>query len=207
VEPDRLYLGSSSHCRLHVRATSSGGSCSRSASTWEPWMTATSLPRHEGSNWMAGFGPFLGKPLTTRPAGLTLHHFHHLLIHELMQREQKQSYEIMRSVFERYRDLQTAEIGPEVSFLVQQYITEVERNQPSYDDLQSRQLNGSWMSPIWLYEGYVDSFHFPRSVACYPFAGIGPTKGQTFACAAPCRIYQHSHPPKPPVEYYELKDN
>ena len=41
----------------------------------------------------------------------------------------------------------------------------------------------------------------------YPFAGSVPTKGPAFACAAPCRLPQHSHPLKPPLEYYELKDN
>jgi len=40
-------------------------------------------------------------------------------------------------------------------------------NQPSYEDLQWTQPNGSRMSPIWLYRGYVDSYHFPRSLLCY----------------------------------------
>jgi hypothetical protein len=32
-------------------------------------MTATGLPRHEGSDWTAGFGPLVGEPLMTRPPG------------------------------------------------------------------------------------------------------------------------------------------
>jgi len=32
-------------------------------------MTATGSPRHEGSDWTAGLGPFVGEPLTTRPPG------------------------------------------------------------------------------------------------------------------------------------------
>jgi len=32
-------------------------------------MTATSSPRHEGSDWMAGLGPFVGELLMTRPPG------------------------------------------------------------------------------------------------------------------------------------------
>jgi len=35
-------------------------------------MTATGSPRHEGSDWTAGLGPFVGKLLMTRPPG-----FHH----------------------------------------------------------------------------------------------------------------------------------
>jgi len=33
-------------------------------------MTATGSPRHEGSHWTAGLGPFVGEPLMTRPHGL-----------------------------------------------------------------------------------------------------------------------------------------
>jgi len=40
--------------------------------------------------------------------------------------EQKQSYEFMRSVFERYHDLQTG-----LSILIQSYIAEVERKPAS----------------------------------------------------------------------------
>jgi len=32
-------------------------------------MTATGSPRHEGSDWTAELGPFVGEPLTTRPPG------------------------------------------------------------------------------------------------------------------------------------------
>jgi len=32
-------------------------------------MTVTGKPRHEGSDWMAGLGPFVGETLTTRPPG------------------------------------------------------------------------------------------------------------------------------------------
>jgi len=32
-------------------------------------MTATGSPRHEGSDWTAGLGPFVGEPLMTRPPG------------------------------------------------------------------------------------------------------------------------------------------
>jgi hypothetical protein len=32
-------------------------------------MTATGSPRHEGSDWMAGLGPFVGELLMTRPSG------------------------------------------------------------------------------------------------------------------------------------------
>jgi len=32
-------------------------------------MTATGSPRHEGSDWTAGLGPIVGKPLMTRPPG------------------------------------------------------------------------------------------------------------------------------------------
>ena len=32
-------------------------------------MTATASPRHEGSHWTAGLGPFVGEPLMTRPPG------------------------------------------------------------------------------------------------------------------------------------------
>jgi len=32
-------------------------------------MTATGSPRHEGSDWTAGLGPFVGEPLMTRPSG------------------------------------------------------------------------------------------------------------------------------------------
>jgi len=32
-------------------------------------MTATGSPRHEGSDWTAGPGPFVGKPQMTRPPG------------------------------------------------------------------------------------------------------------------------------------------
>jgi len=32
-------------------------------------MTATGSLRHEGSDWTAGIGPFVGEPLMTRPPG------------------------------------------------------------------------------------------------------------------------------------------
>jgi len=32
-------------------------------------MTTTGLQRHEGSDWMAGLGPFVGELLITRPPG------------------------------------------------------------------------------------------------------------------------------------------
>jgi hypothetical protein len=32
-------------------------------------MTATGLPRHEGSDWTAGLGPFIQEPQMTRPPG------------------------------------------------------------------------------------------------------------------------------------------
>jgi len=69
VEPRRLYFRSGNPRRLDVRAKSSGSSCGRRASTWEPWMTATGSPRHEGSDWTAGLGPFVGDPRMTRPPG------------------------------------------------------------------------------------------------------------------------------------------
>ena len=37
-------------------------------------------------------------------------------------------------------------------------------NQTSYEDLQWRQLNGCHMSSMWLYAGYVDTYHFPISL-------------------------------------------
>ena len=48
-------------------------------------MTATGSPRHEGSDWTAGLGPFVGEPLMPRPPGFTLHRLHPLLIVYLMQ--------------------------------------------------------------------------------------------------------------------------
>jgi len=32
-------------------------------------MNATGSPRHEGTDWTAGFGPFAGEPLMTSPPG------------------------------------------------------------------------------------------------------------------------------------------
>jgi len=32
-------------------------------------MTATGSPRHEGSDWTAGLGPFVGELVMTRPPG------------------------------------------------------------------------------------------------------------------------------------------
>jgi len=32
-------------------------------------MTAIGSPEHDGSDWTAGHGPFLGEPLMTRPPG------------------------------------------------------------------------------------------------------------------------------------------
>jgi len=34
-------------------------------------MTATGSPRHEGSAWTVGLGPFVGEPLMTRPPGFS----------------------------------------------------------------------------------------------------------------------------------------
>jgi len=41
----------------------------------------------------------------------------------------------------------------------------------------------------------------------YPIAGSGPMKGPTFIFTALCHLKQHSHPLKPPLEYYKSKDN
>jgi hypothetical protein len=45
----------------------------------DAWMTATSSPRPEGSDWTAVLGSFVGEPLTTRPPGLFLPSFFSLL--------------------------------------------------------------------------------------------------------------------------------
>jgi len=58
--------------RFNVRARSSDSSCGKRGSTWESGMTATGPPRHEGSDWMAGLGSFVGELLMTRPSGFSL---------------------------------------------------------------------------------------------------------------------------------------
>jgi len=79
--------------------------------------------------------------------------------------ERKQSYEFVRSVFERYHDWQRPEIlwplcdwmaqsstdiGPEASIPIQWYITEVERKPASINQATKIYNERNWMGAVWV---------------------------------------------------------
>lgn len=178
----RLISRCGNPCRLDKRTKSSGSSCGTRASTWDPSITATGWPRHEESDWTVGLCPFMGELLLTRPSG-----FYSSLPPSSL--DSLANADVREEAVIRICAICICEIvwhadGPQWSngLIIDRYWPGSDYyhpmiyhcgwavpslNQPSNDDLQWMQLNGSRMSHMWLYKGYVDSHHLLNQLLCY----------------------------------------